>query len=131
MKKKLTSTRLVMAIIGQAWQQAALFLIWKFLLPAFDISLHFGILLGVMLGWLIFGVALYIAGSRALNRQNVVRTTMVGSTGTTIRELSPDGMVRIHGELWGAVSEEGDIAAGEEIVVTGEQGLKLRVRKTK
>lgn len=114
-----------MAIIGQAWQQAAIFAVWKFLVP--DVPV--GILVGAMALWLIIGIGLYLVGTRALKKQTALHTTMVGSTGTSAGKLSPQGMVKIHGELWGAVSEEGDIAPGEEIVVTGEQGLKLRVRR--
>jgi membrane protein implicated in regulation of membrane protease activity len=38
--------------------------------------------------------------------------------------------VRIGGELWNAVSES-DVEAGLEVVITGVEGLTLRVRRTK
>jgi len=55
--------------------------------------------------------------------------TMIGSRGKVARPLAPEGMVRIKGELWGATSEEGEIDIGEEVIVVGEDGLKLIVRK--
>jgi membrane-bound serine protease (ClpP class) len=54
---------------------------------------------------------------------------MVGMDGKAHGELAPDGMVKIKGELWSARSEEGNIRHGEKITVTGEDGLKLIVRK--
>jgi membrane-bound ClpP family serine protease len=38
--------------------------------------------------------------------------------------------VKIRGELWGAVAEGGDVSKGEEVIVTGEDGLRLTVRRT-
>ncbi len=55
---------------------------------------------------------------------------MVGAAGKAAGNLAPEGMVKIRGELWGAISEEDEIVAGESIIVTGEKGLKLLVRKT-
>jgi membrane-bound serine protease (ClpP class) len=38
------------------------------------------------------------------------------------------GKVFLHGELWNAISDE-EIKAGEEVVVTGVEGLILNVKK--
>ena len=54
---------------------------------------------------------------------------MIGARAKRRANLSPEGMVKIRGELWGAISEEGDILPDEDIIVTGEKGLKLLVRK--
>ncbi len=54
---------------------------------------------------------------------------MVGAIGQAASRLSPEGMVKIHGEVWGAISEVGEIIPEEDIIVTGEKGLKLLVRK--
>lgn len=56
---------------------------------------------------------------------------MVGTTGRAAGPLAPGGMVRIRGELWGATSIDGDIKGGEGIVVAGQEGLKLKVRRAK
>jgi len=130
MFKKLTLTRLVIAIISMALEQVAIWVIWRWLLPEFDIHLHVGVLIGIMIAWGIFGTWLFIFTTRALKKQATVGLpSMVGSTGMAAANLSPDGMVKIRGELWGAISEEGNISAGERIVVTGENGLQLLVRK--
>jgi membrane protein implicated in regulation of membrane protease activity len=38
-------------------------------------------------------------------------------------------MVFVEGELWTATSEAGRIEAGEEVIVTKVEGLKLKVNK--
>ena len=55
--------------------------------------------------------------------------TMVGSKGKVASPLAPEGLVMIKSELWGARSAEGDIDAGEEVTVVGQDGLKLVVHK--
>ena len=128
--KSLIMTRLLLAIGSMALEQAAIWVIWRFLLPEFDINLHVGVLIGVMVAWGIFGMWLFIFTSRALNKQVPAGLpSMVGTVGKADGALTPEGMVKIRGELWGAVSEEGNIAAGEGILVIGENGLKLLVRK--
>ena len=54
---------------------------------------------------------------------------LVGQVGRVRSALDPDGYVLVHGELWRARSENGPIAAGELVEVTGlEDGLVLGVR---
>jgi membrane-bound serine protease (ClpP class) len=54
---------------------------------------------------------------------------LVGAAATVRRPLDPEGMVLVEGELWRARAEGGTIAAGERVVVTGRDGLRLQVRK--
>jgi membrane-bound ClpP family serine protease len=130
MTKSFTLTRLILAIISMALEQAAIFAVWYWLLPAFGISLYVGVVIGVMAGWLLIGTWLFIFTTGILKKkQQIGQTSMVGAEGEAAGKLSPGGMVKIRGELWGAVSEEGDILPGEDIIVTGERGLKLLVRR--
>jgi membrane-bound serine protease (ClpP class) len=55
---------------------------------------------------------------------------IVGESGETLTSLNPDGQVRVHGEIWNATSEEGEISAGTKIVVTAVNNLKLKVKRT-
>jgi membrane-bound ClpP family serine protease len=130
MNKRFTLTRLVLAVSSTALEEAAVWAIWRWLLPEFGVNLHVGVLIGVMVGWGIFCTWLFIFTTYALKKQKPAGSpSMIGATGKAAGRLSPEGMVKIRGELWGAISEEGDIIAGEDIVVTGEKGLKLLVRK--
>jgi membrane-bound serine protease (ClpP class) len=130
MDKKMTAARLILAIISTALEEVAIVAIWRWLLPEFGIRLPFSVLIGVMVAWAAFAVALFIFTTRTLKRQTVVGLpTMIGSKGKVASSLVPEGLVRIKGELWGATSVEGNVDTGEWIEVVGEDGLKLVVRK--
>lgn len=49
-----------------------------------------------------------------------------GETGRVVRALDPVGTVQLRGELWSATSER-PLAAGEEVVVIGREGLNVQV----
>jgi membrane-bound serine protease (ClpP class) len=53
---------------------------------------------------------------------------LIGEQGKATMPIAPEGKVFVHGELWDAESEE-RIAAGDKIVVTGIEGLKVKVKK--
>ncbi len=90
--------------------------------------------------WLtIISLALATAGffafaiGKALAAQRRQPTTgmegMKGQHGEVRRDLTPEGMVLVSGELWRAVSESGPIPAGEKVVVTGQDGFILKVKR--
>jgi membrane-bound ClpP family serine protease len=130
MDSRLTTTRLVLAIVSTSLEEVAIWVIWRWLLPEFSIKLPVAVLITFMAVWAAFGTWLFIFTTRTLQKQVTVGLpSMVGAVGKVASRLAPKGLVRIRGELWGAKSNEGDIEAGEEIVVVSEQGLKLFVRK--
>ena len=128
--EKLTTARLILAIVSTSVEEFAIVAIWRWLLPEFGINLSLSVLIGVMVAWAAFSVSLFVFTTRTLKRQTVVGLpTMIGSKGKVASSLVPEGFVKIKGELWGAKSEAGDIAKGTEIEVVGEDGLKLLVRQ--
>lgn len=54
---------------------------------------------------------------------------LIGATGNVRTPLDPTGQVLIHGELWQAVAEDELLDRGDEVVVVGVEGLRLRVRR--
>jgi membrane-bound serine protease (ClpP class) len=62
-------------------------------------------------------------------RPTTGREGLIGKTAVAHTVLNPTGMVFVEGELWTATSEAGKIEAGEEVVVTKVEGLKLKVTK--
>ena len=52
---------------------------------------------------------------------------MIGTKGQAVNTLNPDGMVKIHGELWAAKAEKGCIEAGSDVTVVGQERLTLIV----
>jgi membrane-bound serine protease (ClpP class) len=56
---------------------------------------------------------------------------ITGEIGETITELSPEGQVKVHGEIWNAESSDGSaISKGTRVKVTDVINLKLIVSKT-
>jgi len=53
---------------------------------------------------------------------------MIGMEGRVVKRLSPEGLVRINGELWAAKAESGSIDSGAEIIAIQQSGMKLTVR---
>lgn len=52
---------------------------------------------------------------------------LVGHTGTAVSDLAPEGSVRVDSEIWSAVAEVGTVRAGQRVLVTGVEGVTLRV----
>ena len=131
MKSRLTRQRLVLAVLSTTAEETAIWVIWRFLLPQFDVYLHVGVLIGAMIAWGSFSIWLFVFTTITLKKQSPVGLpSMIGSKGKAASNIAPEGMVRIKGELWSATSKEGVINRGDEILVTGEDGLKLQVEKT-
>lgn len=53
----------------------------------------------------------------------------IGEEGLVLTTLDPDGTVRVHGEIWQAISRSGRIEPGERIRVLAEQNFKLTVER--
>lgn len=54
---------------------------------------------------------------------------MIGLIGKANTDFTPDGYVFVRGELWRAVSQQGEIKKGDDVEVTGFEGLILKVKK--
>ena len=60
-------------------------------------------------------------------RVSAGKEDLVGKTARVRTALKPEGTVFIEGELWTAVSEEGRVKPGEEVIITAVDNLVLRV----
>ena len=63
-------------------------------------------------------------------RAAVGAETLVGRRAVVVRTLSPGGQVKLDGETWEARSAA-EVLPGEEVVVTGIEGLVLEVEPPK
>ena len=71
-----------------------------------------------------------IWGIRAHRRQvSAGREELVGKTAEVKIALAPKGTVFVEGEQWTAVSEEGRVEPGEEVIITKVDNLRLYVTK--
>jgi membrane-bound ClpP family serine protease len=124
------STRLIIAIITTALEEAAIAVVVLWLLPKIDVHLPLFALILIMLVWLGFAVFTYHMGSRALRKKpEGGLSDMVGMRGEVVKRLDPEGMVRIKGELWKAKSAGRKIETGTIVTVVGQKGLKLVVER--
>jgi len=53
---------------------------------------------------------------------------LVGDTGVVTAALSPEGTVKVHGEIWKAVAD-GNVAAGSKVKVKAVEGMLLTVEE--
>jgi membrane-bound serine protease (ClpP class) len=93
-------------------------------LPYTQISVPFVIGVSVVIGALSFG--LILVALRTRHRPLAVGVqTLIGQVG----EARSTNSVQVAGELWTAEAEDGNLEAGQTVVVTEVRGLKVRVRK--
>jgi len=124
------TARFIFAIVSTLLEEAALVAIVFWGLPRFGIYIPLWGLVLLMIAWCAYSVYGYRIGSRALRRKPVAGlTAMIGSKGEVVKPLAPDGFIKIKGELWRAASADKNIKVGEEVVVMGQDGLRLIVSK--
>ncbi len=54
---------------------------------------------------------------------------IIGEIGEAISDLNPVGLVRVHGEIWGAESLDSKIETGSRVIIEKVNNLKLKVKK--
>ncbi len=89
--------------------------------------------------WLIATISIIIAAlvafviNRAIKAHRLQATTgweeLIGKTAVVKVALAPEGMVLFRGENWKAVSEEGTVEPGAEVIVNRVDNLKLYVTR--
>jgi membrane-bound serine protease (ClpP class) len=62
-------------------------------------------------------------------RAQVGVQTMVGTVGEAITALTPEGQVKIDGEIWNAHAPT-EVHAGDQVTITAVHGLTLEVERT-
>ncbi len=54
---------------------------------------------------------------------------LLNEIGVAISDLDPSGQIKVHGEIWRAVSTEGKILKGSKVIVTEISNLLLKIKK--
>jgi len=84
----------------------------------------------IIIGVIAFFAAAVYWGIRAHRRQvSAGREELIGKTAEVKVALKPKGVVFVEGERWTAISEQGRVQPGEEVIITKVDGLKLWVAK--
>ena len=122
--------RLILAIVSTLLEEAAIAVIVLLGLPRLGLYIPLPGLIAVMVLWLAYSVVIYRAGSRALRRKPVINIPVTGSKGKVVSPLAPEGLVRIKGELWVAISAGKKLGVGSEVIVEEQDGLRLVVRRS-
>ncbi len=121
--------RLIIAIISTIAEEVAILVVGWWVLPMINVRIPLPVILAIMLLWLAWSVFTYRKGTDALLRRQIPGlVNLVGSTGVVVKDLSPDGLVKIRGEMWKCRSREGLIKAGTTVVITHQHRLRLIVR---
>jgi membrane-bound serine protease (ClpP class) len=98
--------------------------------PTTYLSVAWPVIAGIILTTGVFMFIGVTAVIRARRRPVVTGAeALAQAIGVARTDLKPEGFVFLGGELWSAISEEGDIPRGEKVRVINEDGLKLRVRR--
>jgi len=70
------------------------------------------------------------AGIRAQRRKPTTGIQgLIGEHGTALSDLSPDGEIKVHGEIWKAHSPGDSIPKGTSVIVVGMEKLTLVVKQ--
>lgn len=121
----------------KAWLKLLLFLADEIAIVAavilllwiLGVHLHIGILIGIgaVLGTIV--LLLHKMLWPVLSGGQTNHGSMVGLEGEVVSPLTPEGVVKVRGELWKAVIIEGQATQGQNVVITSLNGLKLLVRR--
>jgi membrane-bound serine protease (ClpP class) len=89
--------------------------------------------------WVVLAIAAPMIGLAVLVMLNAARIrglpaqigieTVVGRTAVARSPLNPAGFVFMDGEYWSAEAENGEVNAGERVLITQIKGLRLKVKK--
>ncbi len=94
------------------------------------ISISWEVILASVVSTAAFFLIAIGLGIKAQQRKPTTgREGLVGEIGEALTELSPDGNVRVHGEIWSAKSLDGTLEQGTRVKVETVNGLQITVRK--
>ena len=123
--------RLILAIISTILEEVAIVVIVRWGLPQLEIQIPLWGLIMMMVAWATYSILTYRIGTRALMSKQVAGLpNMIGTKGKIASPLTPEGLVRIRGELWVAKSDGGEMKPGCEVTVVRQERLKLVVRES-
>jgi len=98
--------------------------------PSFDVlQISWSVLITSVVITSAFFILLVYYGIKAqYTEQKTGTEALVGLRGIAMENLSPKGRVRVNGEFWNAIADDGDIAAETEIEVVAVERFKLTVK---
>ncbi len=120
--------RVTLAILSTLLEEIAIAIIVLWGLPQVDIQIPLWGLIIMMVVWAAYSIFTYQLGTRALIKKQLAGfPNMIGTRGEVVSPLTPEGLVRIKGELWVAKTDGDEMQPGSEVVVVAQERLKLVV----
>ena len=96
-------------------------------IPAIEMTPPIVISIVLAVAFIVFVIYAIVKGQRRKLSAGV--EDMIGKEAVVRTALKPKGTVLAEGELWTAIAEDSTIEAGEEVIITKVEGLKLWVTK--
>jgi membrane-bound serine protease (ClpP class) len=97
-------------------------------LPVFQVSPWLiGVVSALFVGFFLFVIQRVIKVHR--RQATTGWEELIGKPATVMMKLSPEGQVLFRGEHWKAVSEEGPVEEGEQVIINRVENLKLYVSR--
>jgi membrane-bound serine protease (ClpP class) len=94
------------------------------------VSISWSVIIPAVLFTVAFFVFAIGMGVKAQTRKPTTGAEgIVGEQGEALTDLNPEGRVRVHGEIWSAVSSEGKLKKGTRVTVAAVRDLTITVRK--
>jgi membrane protein implicated in regulation of membrane protease activity len=120
------NARLILTIIISLIDEAIIIFILFFVLSLFGIEMPLWLIITLVLALSALTYVVY----RALSKKPLLGfESMIGKSGLTVSPITRKGTIRIGNELWSSETNYEYIEAGVEVIVTGQTGLKLNIRK--
>ncbi|HEX7364496.1 MAG TPA: NfeD family protein [Dehalococcoidia bacterium] len=118
------------AVISWIVEELLLVAVVLWLLPRFfQINIPLWGLALMMLALAVFSGIMYSIGRQAFFiSPKVAGNNIIGSQGMVVKPLTPEGYVKVQGVLWKATCRGSEPVIGDEVEVTGIEGLRLVVR---
>ena len=69
----------------------------------------------------------YVLGGGLERKPEVGPESLIGRTAVVVEDLTPEGLVKINGELWRAECVNGMARKGEKVVIVGVSGARVLV----
>ena len=102
-----------------------LFVLWRL-----GIHLPLWVVIALVVALGVIFLILYKLIAPVLKREPVTGGEgMIGIEGEVVTPLTPEGVIKVRGELWKAYSTDASISADEEVIVVELEGLKLLVKR--
>ncbi len=97
--------------------------------PTMAVQVSMSVLIPVIGFTVLFFLVIIGFGIKAQNRKpDYGREALIGKEALVVKTLTPEGLVRVEGEIWRAVAES-NFEIGEKLLIIGKTGMQLKVGK--